>query len=671
VREEQRVGNLTIYQRFLLIIGLLFITLAAVSGAQVLVLRQAVLEERQIKVREMVDVAKSILATYEEQAKAGKMSAEAARRGAFSAIGAMRWGPFNDYVTVNDAGSSEPGLTYVHANPKYINVNRWGFKDGTGRLLIQDIVATARAGGGYLSYVMPRGSGGAALPKLAWIGAFGEGDSLLAIQAGAYIDDIDAAVLHRSVWVLAGGLTGLLIAGVTALGIGRGVARPLGRLCGVMDRIAGGDLAAAVPFVARRNEVGRIARSLDVFKTSLQEAARHRSEQAEARSRAEAEKWEAVDAMAATIESDTSAAMATIRQRTAGITATTEEIRSSAGRTADAAETAGAAAGQALATAETVAGAAEQLSASISEIGVQMSHSARVVGRAVSASAETRSTIEALNERVAHIGSVAAIIGEIAARTNLLALNATIEAARAGDAGKGFAVVASEVKQLATQTAQSTAEIGRHIGAVRTATDASVAAVARIETTITEINAIAGSIAVAVEQQGAATAEIARNVAETASAANALTGRIDAVSAEAGGTGRHVDAVRANTSGLNEAMEDLQHSVTRAIRASKANADRRGSERHAMDVACMLAVAGDTQAARLLDLSAGGARLRTRSVLPIGSRGVLTVDGVGVALAFVVKASSAGSLHLAFELDAATAERFRDVPERMARQWAA
>ena len=133
--------------------------------------------------------------------------------------------------------------------------------------------------------------------------------------------------------------------------------------------------------------------------------------------------------------------------------------------------------------------------------------------------AKRAQTIEALSREVEQIGSVAGIIGEIAERTNLLALNATIEAARAGEAGKGFAVVASEVKALARQTARSTEDITRHIGQVRAATSASVAAVARIEQTVTEMSAIATAVAAAVEQQDAATSEIARSVSATADSA--------------------------------------------------------------------------------------------------------------------------------------------------------
>jgi methyl-accepting chemotaxis protein len=176
--------------------------------------------------------------------------------------------------------------------------------------------------------------------------------------------------------------------------------------------------------------------------------------------------------------------------------------------------------------------------------------------------------MEALNQEVERIGAVADMIGEIAGKTNLLALNATIEAARAGDAGKGFAVVASEVKALATQTARSTQEIAHHLEQVRSATGASVAAVARIEQTITEIDAIGGSIAAAVEQQGAATAEISRNMTETATAANDMTGRINEVMTEAVGTGHRAVEVRDDTAALGQALEALRNSVIRVVRAA-------------------------------------------------------------------------------------------------------
>jgi len=258
--------HLTVYNRFAMIIAVLTVVFVAALAAQVMVLRNTVIEERRTKVFDLVEAAKKILSNYEEKAKAGKISAEQARQLAFDAIGAMRWGKSADYLGIYGAGSTNAGVTYVHANPKYINVNRWDYKDNQGQLLIQNIVGKARIGGGYLQYQVPKATGGPELPKLTYAGGYGEGDKLLAIQAGVYTDDIDAVVFDRAIWIAAGGLAGLLVAALAAFALGRGLVRPLGAICGVMDGLARGDLGVEVPFVEHRNEIGHISRSLAVFK---------------------------------------------------------------------------------------------------------------------------------------------------------------------------------------------------------------------------------------------------------------------------------------------------------------------------------------------------------------------------------------------------------------------
>jgi methyl-accepting chemotaxis protein len=125
-------------------------------------------------------------------------------------------------------------------------------------------------------------------------------------------------------------------------------------------------------------------------------------------------------------------------------------------------------------------------------------------------------------------------------------------------------------KALASQTARSTREIAQHIGQVRGATEAAVAAVTRIEQTVGEISAISDSIAAAVEEQGAATMEIARNVAETASAANEMTGHATEVSTEAGQTGKHAAEVCKDACWLNAAVGELRHTVIRVVRTATA-----------------------------------------------------------------------------------------------------
>ena len=64
-----------------------------------------------------------------------------------------------------------------------------------------------------------------------------------------------------------------------------------------------------------------------------------------------------------------------------------------------------------------------------------------------------------LAEQSKTIGEIVSSVSDIAEQSNLLAVNASIEAAKAGEQGKGFAVVAHEIKNLASQSKQSTLQV--------------------------------------------------------------------------------------------------------------------------------------------------------------------------------------------------------------------
>ena len=328
---------------------------------------------------------------------------------------------------------------------------------------------------------------------------------------------------------------------VAAMILTRLLMRPLQRLEQVVGEIARGD-NAVIPFVADRNEIGRMARALEIFRVQGQERqqlADHKAQE----DRRTLERQAQVDALIASFRTDMQGVLQGVNTTMGDILAMADDLSRLSATTAKSAVGAGTAAVDASTNVQSVASAAEELTASIGEITDQVGRANEVVGVAARITVDTNTKVESLAASASKIGEVVSLIQAIAAQTNLLALNATIEAARAGEAGKGFAVVASEVKNLATQTAGATAEISAQVSAIQGSTRETVEAIANITRIMNEVSHYTTAIAGAVEQQGAATQEITQNVVRASQGTRVVTDNVTSVRDEAAETARSADKV--------------------------------------------------------------------------------------------------------------------------------
>ena len=357
--------------------------------------------------------------------------------------------------------------------------------------------------------------------------------------------------------IVAAALLAALLCGGLGFAISRNVATPVRRMTGVMGRLADHDLAVEISGTDRGDEIGAMAKAVQVFKVNMikgdELAAAQKAEQA-----AKEARTAQVDRLTKSFDGSVNGVMERVagqatqmKSAAQSLTATAEESTRQACTVATASE-------QASANVQTVASATEELSSSISEISRQVAQSSRITATAVSEAEKANHMVQGLAEAGQKIGAVVALITDIANQTNLLALNATIEAARAGEAGKGFAVVAAEVKNLANQTAKATEEIGGQIAGVQGATKDAVEAIATIGKTIGEINTIASTIASAVEEQSAATKEIARNVEQAAQGTQEVNANITGVSQAANDTGSAASQVLASAQDLAQQSDDLK-----------------------------------------------------------------------------------------------------------------
>jgi methyl-accepting chemotaxis protein len=359
--------------------------------------------------------------------------------------------------------------------------------------------------------------------------------------------------------VAAGGILFGMLAGFL---IGQfGIVKPINLLKAVMEAFARNDLKAEVPGIERRDELGDMARTVEVFKKNGLEVERMRAEQQAAEKRTAEQRKVDMIRLADAFEGAVGEIIETVSSASTELEASATTLTATAVRAQEVTTTVAAASEEASTNVSAVASATEEMASSVNEISRQVQESARMAGEAVDQARRTNDRVGELSKAAGRIGDVVELINTIAGQTNLLALNATIEAARAGDAGRGFAVVASEVKALAEQTAKATGEIGQQIAGIQTATQDSVNAIREISGTIEKLSEISSTIAAAVEEQGAATQEISRNVQQAAEGTHQVSSNITDVQRGAGETGSASSQVLSAAKSLSRESNRLKHEV--------------------------------------------------------------------------------------------------------------
>jgi methyl-accepting chemotaxis protein len=393
---------------------------------------------------------------------------------------------------------------------------------------------------------------------------------------------------------------GLAVIAVAALFVGltlvrSALIRPLLELKALMQRIAGNDLAGAIPSLARRDEIGDMARTIEVFRNNaierqelqassdaMREEEVQRAKQLEKLvqeikvTRAQgAERNGTLEQLIHKFRGIITNVIGSLGNETAAMRGAAGALGSVASTVADKANAAVAASDGAAGSAQTVAAATEELSSSIKEISSQAQRASAIVSEAAGSASASDRDVQSLADAVGRIGAVTEIISNIAAQTNLLALNATIEAARAGEAGRGFAVVANEVKQLAGQTANATREIADQVAGIQASTTTAVHSIRAIAAKVGEIERLNTAMAAAIEEQDAATQEIARNVALAAEGSRSAVASVAAVTTAASETNREANRVLGASETLSTVTAELSQSAEAFLDAVASDLEER------------------------------------------------------------------------------------------------
>ncbi|WP_370675670.1 cache domain-containing protein [Pleomorphomonas sp. PLEO] len=512
--------------RFYALIALAVLAVAGVAGLSTYELTATNRVHRTETLRSITDGALSSVGHFADLAKSGTLDEATAKKEALATLSAMRYDG-NEYFFVIDFDAH---MVMHPIKPELDGKDLSASTDPAGAHLFKDMAQLAQNGGGFYSYLWPRPGAerpvaktSYVLPLPAWRWAIG---------TGVYVDDIAAENRLSVIWAAVSTLVIAVLLVLVASLLTRTITRPMSALRVSMADIAEGR-HAEVAGIERTDEVGEMARVVDVFRRHAEERDALRAEQERA-DRDRQHRRETVELLISSFGDEVGRQLDAVISEMDGLDRLAHDLSSSGEETERLAGTAAQGAEKSADSASAVASASDELRGAISEISQQIARTSEVTLRAAEMVDGANKRVGELAELAVAIGEVVTLIDNIAAQTNLLALNATIEAARAGEAGRGFAVVASEVKSLAAQTATATSTISEKIESIQSSTGETVDAIRSIGVVMSEVRSYTTAISAAIEEQGVVTGSIAANIGAVSSGAADLTHSVGGVTAAAG-----------------------------------------------------------------------------------------------------------------------------------------
>ncbi len=460
-------------------------------------------------------------------------------------------------------------------------------------------------------------------------------------------DETAAAARRLLLLTLGATLAGAALTGGLLI---RSVVPPLRQAAATMGRLCAGDLNAEARGADRRDEIGELCRSLNVFRQAMADNRRMESDTARLAEMRRA-RQQALVALSQEFNSDVAAQLDSVGAAVRTLQGTADMLSSLAGRMTNRSERVGELADGAASSARGVSAASAQLAAAGRDIAGVVAQSTEATRLMLAETEQARGLVDELGSVAAGAGTVVELISGIASQTNLLALNATIEAARAGEAGRGFAVVANEVKGLAGQTARATEDISGRIGAVRDSAGRAMALIRGMADRIGAVERSGAAIADNVHRQGEAIEQINQNLMQAAASIAEVAGGMEDLRHDAAENAGASTKVTEAAGDVNDRSGVLRQEVEYFITATSEATDWRQYSRYDCDIPVQISRSGTAAVSgRIRNISRGGSAIACAHDMAAGA--ACQVEGLLAAPvpARVVQYTD-GTLRLQFSQD--------------------